>query len=148
MTVKLLEMECTANCDLRCHTPQITHNAACSCSPASTESTFVVTLLHLFPFRTTWCRNRLALSPDSQKVMGSNPRPFFVHLALSPCVCVGSLLVVWLIGILKLSVRCECVVWMLGCLCDSLSWWNWWLVEISLRPEKSGRNFPRAQSAG
>lgn len=48
--------------------------------------------------------HRLSLSPDSQKVMGSNPRPFFVQLALSPCVCVGSLLVVWLIEILTLPV--------------------------------------------
>lgn len=74
---------------------------------------------------------RLALSPDSQKVMGSNPRPFFVQLALSPCVCVGCLLVVWLIGILKLSVgvnvRCGRLV-----VCVPLSHDNWLVTRPNL----------------
>lgn len=55
--------------------------------------------------------------------MGSNPRPFFVHLALSPCVCVGSLLVVWLIGLLKLSVGVS-------------AWCGWLVLYVTLSHDK------------
>lgn len=99
------KIECTTYCSLCFLTTSIAHSTTCSCAPSSRESTFVVTLLHFFHSQphNHMVLHRLSLSPDSQKVMGSNPRPFFVQLALSPCVCVGSLLVVWLIETLTLS---------------------------------------------
>lgn len=141
---KFHQMKCTANCRMRCLNPS--HSAACSGSTASRELTFLVTLLH-FVIQNHRVPHRLALSPDGKKVMGSNPRPFFVQLALSPCVCVGSPLVVWLIGFLKLSVGVNV-------------WCGWLVVYVTLSRDKlvTHRNLlasrdnweklPETQSAG
>lgn len=138
------KLSTTTNCSLRCLNPHTAQRVFMfSCFQRINFCSYIVAFSHSEPHGVA------PVSSVAWRQEGRGVKSQAVLCAVgtfSLCLCGFSAgcLANWQSKIVR---RCECVVWMVGCLCEPLSR-NWWLVEISSRPETTGRNFLRTQSAG